>query len=519
MPIVGDVLADRYRIEAILGVGGMASVYRATDLRLDRDVAVKVLAANLAADAQFAEQFNREAGAMAGFSHPNVAAVYDVELGDPTTGREPFYVMEYCPQGSLADRLKAGGRIPPTELIPIVAAVSEALAELHRNGLIHRDVKPANILFANDRAKLADFGVAWNQGPRDGDPLTLPGSTIGTAPYLAPELGAREPPSAASDVYALGVTIFQALTGQYPRLATVKETNLDSGPASFLPVSAAAPELGLRFDDLLARVLDADPTARPSPVEFADQLTSRLETWGVARPNPGSLAVPDPLPVAASRVDMEAPTRVAQENPKAAQPGDAALGEPGPPELVTQVPDPDQTPPKSAPEPATPQLAPPRASRSQPGSLPWIRAGYRRWPVIVAVLAVLAVVLVPRLLGAGAGLPGASPTASPPASPTVAATAPSSENEATLAALAQVESEIEAARGGRDGLKGRDGNELMDLANSVRTSIDGGDLDAAATAAQALSDRTREVTTDLDEARRNSLLGAIDGLLTALNSR
>lgn len=192
MPIVGDVLADRYRIESILGVGGMASVYRATDLRLDRLVAVKVLAANLATDAQFAERFNREAGAMAGFSHPNVAAVYDVDLGDPTTGREPFYVMEYCPQGSLADRLKSGERLLPAELIPIVAAVSEGLAELHRNGLIHRDVKPANILFANDRAKLADFGIAWSQGPRDGDPLTLPGATIGTAPYLATRSSAPE---------------------------------------------------------------------------------------------------------------------------------------------------------------------------------------------------------------------------------------------------------------------------------------------------------------------------------------
>src|SRR5512141_823631 len=109
MLIVGDVLAERYRIESILGVGGMASVYRATDLRLDREVAVKVLVANLAADAQFAARFNREAGAMAGFSHPNVVAVYDVEPGDPAIGREPFYVMEYCRGGSLADRLKIDG--------------------------------------------------------------------------------------------------------------------------------------------------------------------------------------------------------------------------------------------------------------------------------------------------------------------------------------------------------------------------------------------------------------------------
>ncbi|MBI3746247.1 MAG: protein kinase [Chloroflexi bacterium] len=116
MPIVGDVLADRYRLEAVLGVGGMASVYRATDLRLDRRVAVKVLVATLAADPRFAERFDREAGAMAGFSHPNVAAVYDVEAGDPATGREPFYVMEYCEGGSLAadpPRLDARDRAVP----------------------------------------------------------------------------------------------------------------------------------------------------------------------------------------------------------------------------------------------------------------------------------------------------------------------------------------------------------------------------------------------------------------------
>src|SRR5450759_2443495 len=167
MPIVGDVLADRYRIESVLGAGGMASVYRATDLRLDRQVAVKVLAANLAADARFAERFSREAVAMAGFSHPNIAAVYDVEPGDPTTGREPFYVMEFCAGGSLADRLRASGRLPPAALVPMVVAISDALAELHRRGIIHRDVKPANILFTDDRPKLADFGIARSEGPSD----------------------------------------------------------------------------------------------------------------------------------------------------------------------------------------------------------------------------------------------------------------------------------------------------------------------------------------------------------------
>ena len=505
MPVVGDILADRYRIESILGVGGMASVYRSTDLRLDRQVAVKVLAANLAADAQFAERFSREAGAMAGFSHPNVAAVYDVDLGDPTTGREPFYVMEYCPNGSLADRLKSGKRLPPAELIPIVDAVSEGLAELHRNGLIHRDVKPANILFTNNGAKLADFGVAWSQGPRDGDPLTLPGSTIGTAPYLAPELKAGDPPSVASDVYALGVTIFQALTGRYPGPETGTGAG-DAPPASVLQVSAAAPDLGQRFDEVLSRALDEAPGARPSPVEFAAQLTTRLETWGIARPNPAA-AVPDPQRGGASDVDTEAPTRVAQELPTPARPAVATPQRPGPDEL--------DAPPQAL------GVAPPPAGPSRPMSSPRRRADYRGLAIVAAALVVAAVLVAPALLGDDPGFqsepPAASVEASPTASATVLATPRPNENEAALLALSQVDREIEAARGGPDGLKGRDGNELEQLANAVRTSVDGGDLDTAADAAQALSDRARALAADLDESRRDPLLAAIDGLLEALS--
>jgi serine/threonine protein kinase len=493
MPIVGDVLADRYRIESVLGVGGMASVYRATDLRLDRQVAVKVLVANLSADAAFAERFNREAAAMAGFSHPNVAAVYDVEPGDPATGREPFYVMEYCRDGSLADRLRIGGRMSPTELIPIVAAVSEGLAELHRHGLIHRDVKPANILFAGDRPKLADFGVAWTQGPPDGEPLTLPGSMPGTAPYLAPELAAGEPPSAASDVYALGVTIFQSLTGQYPQTSTVGEADADVATLPFLPVSAAAPDLGLRFDAPLASALDPDPAARPSPAELAAQLTTRLQTWGLARPNPRAVAAPVPLPGAPSGVDMEAPTRVAR-------------------------------PPSAA---ASESVAPRQPVPRRPAPAIADRAGYRGWAIVVAVLAILAVVVLPRVLGDDRGRLGASPEASPEAtvsasaspSAMASATALPSDGAAVLAALDHVDEAIMAARGGKDGLTGRDTDELEELAAAVRRAADRGDLGAAATAAQALSDQAGVSTIGLDGPRRGSLLGAIDGLLATLPPR
>jgi hypothetical protein len=484
MPIVGDVLADRYRIESVLGVGGMASVYRATDIRLDRQVAVKVLVANLAADPQFAERFNGEAGAMAAFSHPNVAAVFDVEPGDAATGQEPFYVMEYCEGGSLADRLRVDGRIPSAELIPIVAAVAEGLAELHGAGFIHRDIKPANILFASGRPKLADFGVARSQGLRDGDPLTLPGTTLGTLPYLSPELAAGEPASAASDVFALGVTIFQSLTGQYPQPATGTETSGEPFASIPMPVSAAAPDLGGAFDAPLARALSVDPAARPSPTELAGQLAAGMASSGVALPNPGAIGAPYPPSGASPEANMEVPTVVA----------------PAPP-VPSAVPSPQSV----RLEPGLEQPAVRRPAVARPGP-----ASYGGWAILVVVLLVLAVLGIPRLLDDG-GYPGASAgpsaTAEFTALPTSAVT--------ILDALGPVDAAIESARGGKDGLNGRDANELAQLAASVRTAVDRGDFIAARTSAGNLSDRGRALSTGLDKVRREALLGAIDGLLAA----
>jgi len=516
MPIVGDVLADRYRLEAVLGVGGMASVYRAMDLRLDRQVAVKVLVANLAADPRFAERFDREAGAMAGFSHPNVAAVYDVERGDPATGLEPFYVMEYCEGGSLADRLRTGGRLPPAEVVTVVAAVSDGLAELHRRGLIHRDIKPANILFGDGRPKLADFGIAWNLEPSEAEPLTLPGSMLGTAPYLAPELDAGVPPSAASDVYALGVTIFQALTGQYPQPTSGADAGVGSPPVSFLPVSAAAPDLGQGFDAALARALDRDPAARPSPTELAEELATGVEIWGVARPNPGAVAATRSPQGPASGVDMDAPTRIA---PAAAWPASAPVVIP-----PLSVPPPPVQTPSEVPKPASGQAAL-ASSRSavRHSTSSSIRRRFPEGLALAVVLAILALFVLSRLLGGSSGQAATSAPATARASSVSSsspATSPSASplanREAILADLAAVDAAIEAARGGKDGLTGRDAGELTQLVGAVRTAVDRGDLAAAATAAQQLSDRAKALVKGLDKERRNGILTAVDTLQAAL---
>src|SRR5262249_2987392 len=215
MPMAGDVLAGRYRIDAALGAGGTAVLYRARDLRLERDVAVKVLLPNLARDPLIAGRFDREARALAGASHPGIVAVYDVDRGDPSTGREPFFVMELCDHGSVAGaRDDVGGRLPPDRLVPIVVDVAGGLASLQARGIVHRDVKPHNILLCGTGAKLADFGLA--RAP-DTTRLTAAGTGAGTLAYLAPELLGGAEPGPPADVYGLGVVAFQGLTGRLPR--------------------------------------------------------------------------------------------------------------------------------------------------------------------------------------------------------------------------------------------------------------------------------------------------------------
>ena len=308
MPIIGDSLAARYRLDALIGSGGFATVFRARDLRLERDVAVKVLLANHATDPVTAARFDREARVLAAVGHPNVVAVHDVHPGDPETGEEPFLVMELCDGGSLADRLAASvnGAIQPDELVPILVDVAAGLAPLHAIGIVHRDLKPSNILLSDGRARIADLGIATG-GPSE---LTAVGTTIGTLVYLAPEQLAGEPASPASDVHALGVVAFLGLTGTPPRPGgSVTEVVA----ASILPVplvSAVQPGLGSAFDAAIAGALAADPSRRPSAADLGTMLASALERW---RARPGSLAPVwrAPVPVvgddAATLVDVALP--------------------------------------------------------------------------------------------------------------------------------------------------------------------------------------------------------------------
>src|SRR5260221_2331084 len=200
------IIAGRYRLDEMLGRGGMSEVWAATDTELGRRVALKLLAPN--ADTA---RFEREARAVASLGHPNITQLYDYGQED---GR-PYMVLESLPGGTLEERVQDGRPLPDRETAQIAAELASGLAHAHSRDVVHRDLKPANVLFDEEgRAKLADFGIA-RMAAGEGT-LTEAGTVLGTAAYISPEQAAGEPASAASDGYSLGVMLFRMLTGRLP---------------------------------------------------------------------------------------------------------------------------------------------------------------------------------------------------------------------------------------------------------------------------------------------------------------
>jgi eukaryotic-like serine/threonine-protein kinase len=207
-----QLFADRYRLERRLGVGGMATVQLAFDTRLERYVAVKLLAEHLAEDSNFVSRFRREALAVARLVHPNIVQVFDFGF-EAGSGRN-FIVMEYVDGQSCAEILRDRGPLTPRDAVDILAQACRGLDYAHRNGVIHRDVKPGNLLRNTDGVvKLADFGIAKAAEQSD---ITKAGSVLGTAAYLSPEQTRGEPAEPGSDLYALGVVAYQLLAGRLP---------------------------------------------------------------------------------------------------------------------------------------------------------------------------------------------------------------------------------------------------------------------------------------------------------------
>jgi serine/threonine-protein kinase len=210
---VTEVLAGRYELGERLGVGGMSTVRLAHDRRLEREVAVKVLAEHLAEDPQFVARFRREALAAARLVHPNIVQVFDFGL-DEATGRH-YIVMERIRGQSAAEILRERSILPVSEALSIVSHACRGLDYAHRNGVVHRDIKPGNLLRSEEGiVKVADFGIAKNLG--DESSITQVGSVLGTAAYLAPEQAHGEEAGPRADLYALGVVTYQLVSGRLP---------------------------------------------------------------------------------------------------------------------------------------------------------------------------------------------------------------------------------------------------------------------------------------------------------------
>lgn len=209
-------LSERYELGEILGFGGMSEVHLARDVRLHRDVAVKVLRADLARDPSFYLRFRREAQNAAALNHPAIVAVYDTGEAVTPSGPLPYIVMEYVDGVTLRDIVHNDGPMPPRRALEVIADACQALNFSHQHGIIHRDVKPANIMISKTGAvKVMDFGIARALADT-GNPVTQTAAVIGTAQYLSPEQARGERVDARSDVYSLGCVLYEMLTGQPP---------------------------------------------------------------------------------------------------------------------------------------------------------------------------------------------------------------------------------------------------------------------------------------------------------------
>ncbi|MFJ3954368.1 Stk1 family PASTA domain-containing Ser/Thr kinase [Streptomyces libani] len=257
-PLVGQLLDGRYRVQARIAAGGMATVYQAVDTRLDRLLALKVMHPTLATDAAFVDRFIREAKSVARLSHPNVVGVFD----QGTDGTYVYLAMEYVAGCTLRDVLRERGALQPRAALDILEPILAALGAAHRAGLVHRDMKPENVLIGDDgRVKVADFGLVRAV---DTNTTASTGSVLGTVSYLAPEQMEHGTADARVDVYACGVVLYEMLTGGKPHTGgSVAQILYQHLHEDVLPPSGLVPGLAPQLDELVALATARDPQQRP----------------------------------------------------------------------------------------------------------------------------------------------------------------------------------------------------------------------------------------------------------------
>jgi hypothetical protein len=307
------VLADRYRLDDRIAAGGMGEVWRAVDLVLGRPVAVKLLRDDYAQHPETLERFRAEARHTAAVSHPGIARMYD--YGEPSPGQPPFLVMELV-DGSPLTRLLERGPLEPARVMDIVAQAAAGLDAAHAAGLVHRDIKPGNLLVSPDgTVKITDFGIAYAAGSA---PLTRTGALIGTPAYLAPERVTGASAGPASDLYSLGIVAYECLAGVQPFTGTPMEVALSHQYQSLPPLPPGVP---LPVAALVAELTAREPAGRPADAgevaaraaRLRDALSGAAETaadaWsaGQADPWPASSAADEDPRLAEAEPWLAAP--------------------------------------------------------------------------------------------------------------------------------------------------------------------------------------------------------------------
>ncbi|MGZ6340427.1 MAG: protein kinase domain-containing protein, partial [Candidatus Limnocylindrales bacterium] len=310
MAEIGRVIGSRYRLLELLGEGGMATIYRAHDGQLERDVALKLLRPEYGRDPDFVARFRQEAHSVASLSHPNIVSVFD--FGTDPAG--PFIVMEYVQGEDLASLLRRNGPLPPRRAARLTAEAARALEAAHERGIVHRDVKPSNVLLASDgRVKVVDFGIARALSDSQ---LTLPGTTLGSVHYFSPEQARGEQTTPASDIYALGILLYELLAGRRPwegdSAASIALARLH-GPAPMVSeVRAGVPPVLEAID---RKAMALEPEARfTSAGAMADALDGFLADRGTV---PGIAPVAGTAAAAAAAAGAAG---VARPNPAARVP-------------------------------------------------------------------------------------------------------------------------------------------------------------------------------------------------------
>jgi tRNA A-37 threonylcarbamoyl transferase component Bud32 len=302
--MVGDVLADRYELEELVGSGGMSSVYRAHDRVLDRRVALKVLHPQLSTEREYVDRFLREARTVASLSHPNVVTVID--RGEHA-GRQ-FIVFEYIDGENLKRLIERGGPAPVERALELAIQIARGLSAAHEKGLVHRDVKPQNVLLnGNGQAKVTDFGIARSIDVKQG--MTQTGTVLGTSDYIAPEQAQGRRVDEQTDVYSLGVVLYELLTGEVPfageNFVAVAMRHINEPPPSVLE---RRPEVPLRVAEAVDRALAKEPGDRfPTMAAFGRELQACLEEVRAGESGAPTMVIPGAAPSASVPPRVRAP--------------------------------------------------------------------------------------------------------------------------------------------------------------------------------------------------------------------